>query len=298
MEGDDHNDMDYLLQKPQSNISSLLGEAERGSYQIKQNARKDKKERRPSTPGRRRTSTASAVGTDVSGTAKESQSRRSRRLGSLQQNGEKEAEKEAEEAASVDDQAGRRASAAGRREPPQPQPQPQPQQRRLRDPARRRGTGSSSRSSVADGSVMGGTSIGGSVFGGGEDAVEAFDAEKHAGEWQSADVEKLRSIRKLNAEAAATTQEMVGSLNDFDHKLTDLEQLMKPIQDETVLLKNAHSNITVGGQPLLPPLPARACSLCDVGLAVTVSISAVSREWTSSWRTSTLPQKRYRTSSS
>ena len=37
---------------------------------------------------------------------------------------------------------------------------------------------------------------------------------------------------------------MVTSLGEFDDKLTDLERLMKPIEDETHMLKNAHSNIS------------------------------------------------------
>eukprot|EP01048_Picozoa_sp_COSAG05_P037819 COSAG05_NODE_17845_length_318_cov_0.926941_1_plen_32_part_10 len=32
MAGDEPPEMDYLLQKPQSNLSSLIGDAERGSY--------------------------------------------------------------------------------------------------------------------------------------------------------------------------------------------------------------------------------------------------------------------------
>ena len=39
------------------------------------------------------------------------------------------------------------------------------------------------------------------------------------------------------------TTEIKTSLAEFDHKLTDLEKLVQPVQDETRLLKNAHTNI-------------------------------------------------------
>ena len=274
--------MDYLLQKPQSNLSSLIGDAERGSYQTKQSARKkerskDRKERRPTTPGRRRVSVSTASDATVASSAeKDSRLQQSRRLDALQQIGEEE---------NMDDQ------------PISDEKEPDPTQaRRPRGTARRqRGAGRGARSSVAGGSVMGGTSAAGSVIGGGKDD-EAFDAEKHAGDWQREDVEALRAVRKLNAEAAATTQQIVNSLDAFDHKLTDLEQLMKPIQDETVELKNAHTNITVSTHFSSPRTgtrahPPSASLLCPWGsLSGMRSVSWSS--WTLSWLISIRRQRR------
>jgi hypothetical protein len=66
-----------------------------------------------------------------------------------------------------------------------------------------------------------------------------FDVETMVGKGP----ESLREIRKQLEVSAATTEGMMSSLGEFDSKLTNLEHLMKPIEDQTSLLKNAHSNI-------------------------------------------------------
>jgi hypothetical protein len=84
----------------------------------------------------------------------------------------------------------------------------------------------------------------GSVMGGGDrdgDAETRFDIDSP---WlHGKDVEKLRAIREQLSSSTRITTEIKTSLAEFDHKLTDLEKLVKPVQDETRLLKNAHTNI-------------------------------------------------------
>ena len=93
-------------------------------------------------------------------------------------------------------------------------------------PRRRKGAAASSR---------------GSVMGDAPDAEPRFDIDSP---WlKGKDVEKLRAIREQLSQSTKTTTEIKTSLADFDHKLTDLEKLVQPIQDETRLLKNAHVNI-------------------------------------------------------
>ena len=82
----------------------------------------------------------------------------------------------------------------------------------------------------------------GSVLGGDHaDAETRFDIDSP---WlHGKDVEKLRAIREQLSSSTRITTEIKTSLAEFDHKLTGLEKLVKPVQDETRLLKNAHTNI-------------------------------------------------------
>ena len=88
----------------------------------------------------------------------------------------------------------------------------------------------------------GAASTRGSVIGGDRaDAETRFDIDSP---WlHGKDVEKLRAIREQLASSTRITSEIKTSLADFDHKLTGLEKMVKPVQDETRLLKNAHTNI-------------------------------------------------------
>ncbi len=88
----------------------------------------------------------------------------------------------------------------------------------------------------------GAASTRGSVLGGDHaDAETRFDIDSP---WlHGKDVEKLRAIREQLSSSTRITTEIKTSLAEFDHKLTGLEKLVKPVQDETRMLKNAHTNI-------------------------------------------------------
>lgn len=61
---------------------------------------------------------------------------------------------------------------------------------------------------------------------------------------QGTDVDQLRAINTQLQQCASTTKAMVSSLREFDEKLTDLESLVRPVQEQTLELKHAHTNIS------------------------------------------------------
>lgn len=75
-------------------------------------------------------------------------------------------------------------------------------------------------------------------------AVEAAELECEASPWlQGNDVDSLRAINSQLRQCASTTEDMVCSLREFDDKLNGLESLVRPVQEQTIELKHAHTNM-------------------------------------------------------